>query len=54
MDSLPKNKPITFSSLYEIKFANAVSTKKKCLKAYRTVVQRLLMVDEAISKSPTP
>ena len=54
MDSLPKNKPLTFSSLYEIKVANAVSTKKKGLKAYRTVVQRLLMVDEAINKSSLP
>ena len=33
MDSLPKNKPLTFSSLYEIKVANAVNTEKKDLKA---------------------
>ena len=43
-----------FSSLYEIKVANAVNTKKKGLKAYRTQVQRLLIGDEAISKSQRP
>ena len=33
MDSLPKNKPPTFSSLYEIKVANAANTGKRGLKA---------------------
>ena len=43
MDYLPKYKPLTCSSLYEIKVGNAVNTKKKGLKADRTVVQRLIM-----------
>jgi hypothetical protein len=46
-DALPKNKPLTFASLYEVNQKNVHSGKQKTIKADRKILQRLITAYEA-------
>ena len=46
-DALPKNKPLTFASLYEVSQKNVHSGKQKTIKADRKILQRLITACEA-------
>ena len=46
-DALPKNKPLTFASLYKVKQKDARSGKQKTAKADRKILQRLITAYEA-------
>ncbi len=46
-DSLSKNKPLTFASLYEVTKGEASAEKKKILTADRNVLHRLITAYEA-------
>jgi hypothetical protein len=46
-DALPKNKPLTFASLYEVKQKDAKNGKQTTVKTDRKILQRLITAYEA-------